>query len=94
MSDKRKWRLVSYGMRENPGIWDTGNGAIKSIEWNPRYPGLERVTIKSYCGRDHDNCEFFRLARNADKTFPTLADAIRFMHRRHEAYIFGEEEKR
>jgi hypothetical protein len=40
-------------------------------------PGIERVIVRSYCGRTYDNCEFFRLADDKTQTFPTLAAARR-----------------
>jgi hypothetical protein len=70
-----KWTRVSYGMRENPGVWDTGNGALRYVDEHAAYPGIERVTVRSYCGRDSDNGRYYRLADDADQTFDTLAQA-------------------
>lgn len=69
-----KWTLVKYGCRENPGIFDTGNGAIRSIEESPAYPGIERVTVSSYCGRDYDNGRWYRPTKT-EQSFATIAEA-------------------
>lgn len=55
---------------------DTGNGAIRTIETSPAYPGIERVTVRSYCGRSSDNCRYYRLASDTSRTFDTLAQAF------------------
>ena len=47
---------------EKPGVYDTGTGALKTIEANPGFPGIERVTITSYCGRHEDDRRYYRLA--------------------------------
>lgn len=70
------WKPAPYGMADNPGVYDTGNGAIKTIEESPSHPGVERITIKSYCGRDSDNCQYFRLEKDHSRTFDTLKDAV------------------
>lgn len=65
-----------YGLRERPGVYDTGTGAIKTVESNPGIPGIERVIIRSYCGRTQDNRIFFRLSANRQQEFATLAEAL------------------
>lgn len=65
-----------YGLRERPGVYDTGTGAIKTVESNPGIPGIERVIIRSYCGRAQDNRIFFRLSANRQQEFATLAEAL------------------
>jgi hypothetical protein len=72
---KSNWRSVSYGCRENPGVWDTGNGAMRYVEENPAYPGVERVTVRSYCGRTCDNARYYRLADDTGQTFESLREA-------------------
>lgn len=49
----------TIGCKENPGYQDTGNGAIAMYEVHPEFPGVRRVTVKSYCGRNHDNCVYY-----------------------------------
>ena len=72
-----KWTRVNYGCDTNPGTWDTGNGAIKTVCENPAYPGVERVTVSSYCGRTSDNGRYYRLADEPSRTFATLQQAAR-----------------
>jgi hypothetical protein len=63
-------------LRERPGVYDTGTGALKTIEANPGFPGIERVTITSYCGRHEDDRRYYRLAADRTRTFPTLEQAL------------------
>lgn len=65
-----------YSLRERPGVYDTGTGAIKIVDTNHRIPGVERVIIRSYCGRIQDNRIFFRLSSDRSREFATLADAL------------------
>ena len=65
-----------FGLRERPGVYDTGTGAIKTVESNPGIPGIERVIIRSYCGRLQDNRVFFRLSADRSREFTTLAEAF------------------
>jgi hypothetical protein len=51
-------------------VYDTGTGALKTIEANPGFPGIERVTITSYCGRHADDRRYYRLAADRTRTFP------------------------
>jgi hypothetical protein len=44
---------------------------------NADYPGIERVTIRSYCGRNAEDCRFYRLTDDPDQTFDTLNKARR-----------------
>lgn len=39
----KTWKPAPYGMRDNPGVFDTGNGAIKTIEERDAHPGVERA---------------------------------------------------
>ena len=32
--------LISDVLRERPGVYDTGTGALKTIEANPGFPGI------------------------------------------------------
>ena len=68
--------LISDVLRERPGVYDTGTGAIKTVESNPGIPGIERVTITSYCGRHADDRRYYRLAADRTRTFPTLQEAL------------------
>ncbi|WP_298621069.1 hypothetical protein [uncultured Zoogloea sp.] len=61
---------------EKPGVYDTGTGAIRSIEDNPGFPGIQRVTVQSYCGREEDNCRYFRLTTDPRRRFATLEAAL------------------
>jgi hypothetical protein len=65
-----------YGLRERPGVYDTGTGAIKTVESNPGIPGIERVIIRTYCGKAQDNRIFYRLSANRQQEFATLAEAL------------------
>lgn len=65
-----------YELKERPGVYDTGTGAIKTVETNPGIPGIERVIIRSYCGRTQDNRVFFRLSADRKREFATLAEAL------------------
>lgn len=64
------------GLEERPGVYDTGTGAIKTVDTNPGLPGIERVIIRSYCGRTQDNRIFFRLSADRRREFATLAEAF------------------
>lgn len=70
-----KWTNVPYGDSRNPGVWDTGNGAIRTVEENRDYPGIERVTVASYCGRTYDNRRYYRLADRLGESFDTVGQA-------------------
>lgn len=71
------WKPVNYGDDRNPGVWDTGNGSLRYVADNADYPGIERVTIRSYCGRNAEDCRFYRLTDDPDQTFDTLNKAQR-----------------
>ena len=73
---ENKSPLISDVLRERPGVYDTGTGALKTIEANPGFPGIERVTITSYCGRHADDRRYYRLAADRTRTFPTLQEAL------------------
>jgi hypothetical protein len=73
--NRNRWVSVSYGCRENPGVWDTGNGALRMVDECAAYPGIERVTVSSYCGRTYDDTRYYRLAGRPERTFKTLAEA-------------------
>ncbi len=62
--------------RERPGVYDTGTGAIKTIEANPGFPGIQRVTIRSYCGRPQDDRRYYRLTADPRQIFPSLEAAL------------------
>lgn len=70
-----KWKNVSYGCDTNPGVWDA-NGALTTIEENSEHPGVERVTVASYCGRDTDDCRYYRPAKG-EGVYDTIAQAQR-----------------
>ena len=61
---------------DRPGVYDTGTGAIRTVEENPGFPGIQRVTVRSYCGRIEDDCRYYRLAADPGRRFPTLAAAL------------------
>lgn len=56
------WTRVEYGHTANPGVYDTGNGALMIIEECRSYPGVERCTVTSYCGRDGQDTTYYRVA--------------------------------
>ena len=68
--------LIPDWLHDRPGVYDTGTGALKTIEANPGFPGIERVTITSYCGRHEDDRRYYRLAADRTRTFPTLEQAL------------------
>ncbi|MBS0551350.1 MAG: hypothetical protein JSS47_02300 [Proteobacteria bacterium] len=72
----KTWIPATYGLKEQPGIYDTGTGAIQIIEANPGFPGIQRVTIHSYCGRRRDRRPFYRLASDPQRIFATLEEAV------------------
>ena len=72
-----KWTRVKYGCDQNPGCWDTGNGAIQTVCECSTYPGVERVTIESYCGRNSDNRRYYRLAADTSMEFKSLEKAVK-----------------
>jgi len=64
-----KWVRVSYGNKENPGCYDTGNGALAIITENAAYPGLERVTITPYAKGRGPGYAYYRRAEDAAGAF-------------------------
>ncbi|MBS0512203.1 MAG: hypothetical protein JSR42_13635 [Proteobacteria bacterium] len=72
----KTWIPATYGLKEQPGIYDTGTGAIQIIEANPGFPGIQRVTIHSYCGRSGDDRRFYRLTSDPQRIFATLEEAV------------------
>ncbi|ATE62120.1 hypothetical protein [Thauera sinica] len=72
----RTWIPADYGLKDKPGIYDTGTGALQLIEANPGFPGIQRVTIRSYCGRHEDDRRFYRLTGDPRRIFATLEEAI------------------
>jgi len=51
---RHNWRRAEWGCRENPGVMDTGNGALLIVNICA-HCGMQRSTIRSYCGRTRDN---------------------------------------
>jgi hypothetical protein len=47
-----------------------------TIEANPGFPGVQRITVTSYCGRYEDDCRYYRLTADPGRVFSTLEDAI------------------
>lgn len=73
---KIEWkRDEKTGCTENPGVVDTGNGALKTIEVSDQAPGILRITVESYCGRSSDNERYYRSADG--RCHKTLAAALR-----------------
>lgn len=64
-----KWTRVTYGHDQNPGCYDTGNGAIAVIDENARYPGLERVTLTPYAKGRGGKSVYYRRAADANGAF-------------------------
>ncbi len=64
-----KWTSVPYGARENPGCYDTGNGAIAYIAENPAYPGIERVRVVPYAKGRGGAHTYYRRAEDAAGAF-------------------------
>lgn len=48
------WSAKQCGLKENPGVYDTGNGALRILLVSRDYPGVTRVEFRSYCGREAD----------------------------------------
>lgn len=63
------WKRVNYGNRENPGCYDTGNGAIAYIDENPKYPDVERVRIVPYAKGRGGPETYYRFASDANGAF-------------------------
>ena len=70
---KRQWVPARTGC---DGVHDNGNGAIRYIEVNSDYPGVQRVTVRTYCRRPTDNCRFYQLVEGPGR-FTTLDEARR-----------------
>jgi hypothetical protein len=51
---RHSWRRAQWGCTENPGVTDTGNGAILIADIC-RHCAVQRSKIRSYCGRTRDN---------------------------------------
>lgn len=68
-------RNEKIGNRENPGVQDTGNGALATYEISAAYPGVQRVTVRSYCGRRGDDRRYYVATNGIRHT--TLAAAAR-----------------
>jgi hypothetical protein len=84
------WKSVSYGARENPGCYDTGNGALAYISENTAYPGIERVKIVPYARGRGTGDTYYRLAEDASGAhcrpgthgFETAAEAMQARRQR------------
>ncbi len=73
-----QWQPVARGCRENPGVWDTGNGAIKRVEENPAYPGIERVTVSAYArGREYQDGRWYVRTDDPERVYHTSLRAAR-----------------
>lgn len=72
----KTWTPAAYGLKEQPGVFDTGTGAIQIVEANPGFPGIQRVTIRSYCGRTEDDRRYYRLTADPRRVFDTLEEAL------------------
>ena len=71
-----KWeRDTTCGMEENPGVFDTGNGALKYYDVNPNYPGIVRVTVESYCGRTDEDDRWY-MVESTRREYRTLSEAV------------------
>jgi hypothetical protein len=44
-------RNTTIGNATNPGVQDTGTGALAIYEINSAYPGVQRITVRPYAGR-------------------------------------------
>ena len=55
-----------YGFRERPGVYDTGTGAIKTVESNPGIPGIEKFKKTGFLKESAD------AATLADRVFVDL----------------------
>ena len=64
-----RWTTVSCGVRENPGCYDTGNGALAYITESADYPGVERVKIVPYAKGRGPGHTYYRLAEDASGAF-------------------------
>ena len=73
---ERKSPLISDVLRERPGVYDTGTGALETIEANPGFPGILRISVRSYCGRHEDDCRYYRLTADPTRRFATLEEAL------------------
>ncbi len=70
-----KWvRRQDIGCKENPGTFDTGNGAMMFVDVNPKYPGVQRVSVESYCGRDNDDKVYYEVIDTGER-FDTIKAA-------------------
>jgi len=58
MAHKHKWVASARGISENPGCWDTGNGALLCRELCRC--GAQREQRRSYCGRGGDYSRILR----------------------------------
>lgn len=58
LRDRAGWRPENSGCRDNPGVFDIGNGAMTFRHVNPSMPGVVYVEFSSYCGREKDDSWF------------------------------------
>lgn len=71
-----RWeRDRSIGNRENPGIQDTGNGALAVYETAPDCPGIQRVTVRPYARPGHGSRRWYQTADG--RRWDTLSAARR-----------------
>lgn len=49
-----QWKRFNTGCKENPGVIDNGNGALKYHDACP-HCGATRITVRSYCGRTEND---------------------------------------
>lgn len=62
---RKQWRPVA----------DAATNGAMFVERNALFPGIERVTIRSYCGRNGDNRRFYRLADDSSLHFISVKTA-------------------
>jgi len=68
---------TDIGCSENPGVFDTGNGALRYHEINEDHPLVERVRVEYYArGRGQDSTMYSPLVgRHEAQSYPTVAAA-------------------
>ncbi|MGD9975209.1 MAG: hypothetical protein AB7S77_19270 [Desulfatirhabdiaceae bacterium] len=70
-----KWvRRQDIGCKENPGTFDTGNGAMMFVDVNQKYPKIQRVSVESYCGREYENKVYYQII-DTNERFDSLKAA-------------------
>jgi len=48
---------------------------MKFVDINPKYPGIQRISVESYCGRDYEDKVYYEII-GTNERFDTLKKAV------------------